>query len=561
MMTPATAQTLARELQSRPSVQIWGTNGMVSSAVPESSVVAADVLRRGGNAIDAAVALACSLAVTTPQWAGMAGDTAWLIYWAEDRTVHHLDGYSRCPGAMTPEFLKQYFQLDAVRDATAFIEEPPGYRDNGAAISMVPGSPAAWQLAWEKFGSRPFAGLLSGAIEQAERGFVINKYLANWLKTSEKKLARFPSSKKIFFRKRGRVEAVYEEGETLSQADLADTLRRYAAQGAAEFYAGETARLIVAQIERAGGVTTLADFANYRALWRKCCVGNYQNHGVVVTGPPTAGMHVVQVLNILERHAGFRKAAYHSAESLHVLIQACRLALADRRNLVGDPDHIPLDVERIIGAEHATHCASMISDTKISPVTAGGNSKADQTTHYVVLDNVGNVVSGTQSIGMDFGCAEVAEGTGLCLNDRSWAMSLRSGPNQVHPSYRPNIGHAPTIVMRQGKPAFALGSPGGLGIMQYVVQTIVNLIDYGMSIQEAIEAPRFRVQDLAVDVGVESRIDSTVREQLVQLGHNVIVWPEWTNNVGGVEGFSVDPSSGNILGGYDPRRNSLAVGI
>jgi len=162
---------------------------------------------------------------------------------------------------------------------------------------------------------------------------------------------------------------------------------------------------------------------------------------------------------------------------------------------------------------------------------------------------------------MNFGCGEIAEGTGLCLNDRSWAMSLRHGPNQVRPGYRPNIGHAPTIVMLDGKPVIALGSPGGLGIVQYVVQTLVNVLDYGMDIQEAIEAPRFRVQDLGVEVGLESRIDAAVRERLVEMGHNVIVWPEWTNNVGGAEAFLIDHRTGNILGGYDPRRNSLAVGV
>jgi gamma-glutamyltranspeptidase/glutathione hydrolase len=560
-MNTVTANTLARELQSRPPVQIWGGEAMVSSAVPESSLVAADVLRNGGNAVDAAIALASSLAVTTHHWAGMAGDTAWLVYRSENNSFHHLDGYSRCPARLTADFLQSYFRLDKERDAAAFVEEPAGARDTGAAISMIPGSPAAWYDAWQKFGSKPFESLIAGAIRQAEAGIVVNRYLAEWLKTSESKLAQFPSSKRIFFRTKGATDRVYAEGETLVQSDLAQTLRRYASAGSSEFYMGETARALVAEIERAGGVATREDFESYRPGWRECVRGRYGEHDIVVTGPPTAGIHVVQALNILTNHPSFRQAPYHSAESLHVLIQACRLALADRRTMVGDPDHMVIDVDHIISAAYGVRCAGRIETGRVTPVSDGGASRADQTTHYVVIDRARNIVCGTQSIGMNFGCGQVAEGTGLCLNDRSWAMSLRAGPNQVRPGHRPNIGHAPTIVMGNGKPLMALGSPGGLGIVQYVVQTLVNVLDFGMDIQQAIEAPRFRVQDLVSDVGLESRIDPTVRERLTEMGHRVIVWPEWTNNVGGVEAFAIDQASGNILGGYDPRRNSLAVGL
>jgi gamma-glutamyltranspeptidase/glutathione hydrolase len=561
-MKPSTREIFNRENQGRPTVQIWGSKGMASSAVPEATNAAVDVLKAGGNAVDACIAMAAVLAVTTPHFAGLAGDAAWLIYSAKNGEFYHLDGYSTVPKELTAEFLQQHFDLNPERDAVAFREEPPNYRNSSVVISMVPGTPAALYEAWKRFGTQPFDSLMASAITYAENGFPINNYLAEWLEKGREKLGQFPSSKRIFFNGGESGKKVLGEGDTLIQKDLAITLRRYAADPENGLYRGITARMIVDYCRKAGSVLNLEDLANYKAVWRpSCCKGNYKGYEVIVTGPPTAGIHVLQALNILETFSPLSDLGYHSAECLHVLIQACKLALADRRGLVGDPDFMDMNVEALLDKGYAASRAKLIQPRRATAAAAGGGSTADQTTHYVVIDRSGNIVAGTQSIGMEFGSGEVVEGTGLCMNDRTWSMSLSEGPNKVRPGRRPNIGHAPTIVMSNGKPWMALGSPGGFGIVQYVLQTIINVIDFGFDIQSAIEAPRFRIQDLEFTVGLEKRIDPAVREVLAGWGHNLIVWPEWTNNVGGVEAFAVDHKTGNILGGYDPRRNSMAGGL
>jgi gamma-glutamyltranspeptidase/glutathione hydrolase len=191
---------------------------------------------------------------------------------------------------------------------------------------------------------------------------------------------------------------------------------------------------------------------------------------------------------------------------------------------------------------------------------AGGGASAS-TTHFVVADRAGNIVSGTQTVGARFGCGETIEGTGLLMNDRSWWMSLASGPNIVGPLKRANIGHAPVMLLQDDRPFAAFGSPGGFGVVQYIVQTICNLIDYGHDIQSAIEAPRFQIEDLRGVVGFEDRICKEVRDALSRRGHVVREYPSWTDQVGGVEGFFRDSRNGNMLAGYDPRRNSAAVGF
>jgi gamma-glutamyltranspeptidase/glutathione hydrolase len=188
-------------------------------------------------------------------------------------------------------------------------------------------------------------------------------------------------------------------------------------------------------------------------------------------------------------------------------------------------------------------------------------STAVGTTHFVVIDDSGNVVSATQTIGRDFGCGEVVPGTGLVMNDRSWWMSLRDGPNAVAPGHRANVGHAPTIMFDGEHPAIVLGSPGGFGIVPYVVQTLVNVVDFGLDLQQAIEAPRFRLMDLECTIAIEDRFDRAVLDSLRARGHRVDLLPRWTDRVGGVEGIARDRKTGSLLAGYDPRRNSYAAGL
>lgn len=551
-----TQTTLRSELGGRPPIQVWGTRGLAASMHPLASNAAAEILRMGGNAVDAAVALGAAISVTSPDWAGLAGDSAWLTYVAKTDRFHYLDGYSTCPATTSRDLIREHFGLDRQREARAFQEEPPEQRHTGVVTAMVPGTPAAWVELWTRFGTLPLDSLLQPAIRLAEEAFPVNAYFATALRNNASKLRRFESSQRVVCDPGG---AIIEEGGRFRQPELADTIRRIADEGHDGFYDGATANMIVEHCRRQGAPITSSDLQRYRAVWRNAVAGTYRGNGIVVTAPPTAGIHVIQALNILE---GFelRELVYHGAQSLHLLIEALKLALADRRAIGGDPDHRSMDVTALASKAHGAAQRSRIDADK-AIAAPGATMSGDSTTHFCVIDAAGNIVSATQSIGSAFGCGEVITGTGMFMNDRTWWMSLDDGPNTVTPMRRANIGHAPTVLTRGERPFAALGSPGGFGIVQYVVQVVVNMLDYGLDLQQAIEAPRFRIEDLQGTVGMEQRIAVDTRSTLAAKGHHVIDYPAWTDRVGGVEGISIDPNSGSMLAGYDPRRNSLAVGV
>jgi gamma-glutamyltranspeptidase/glutathione hydrolase len=523
---------------------------------PLASDAALQVLREGGNAVDAAIALGAVISVTSHDWAGIAGDSAWLSYNAQGGEFHHLDGYSTCPALARPERIQEHFGLDRNLDSRAFQEEPPDTRHIGVITGMVPGTPAAWGELSRRFGSMPFERLLEPAVDLARRGFAINEYFAGTLRCHAKKVRRFRSSARILCDEDG---VVLHEGATFKQPDLADTLDRLAKHGHAGFYRGTTADMIVQHCRREGAMIGHADLQEYRAKWRNIVAGTYRGFGVVVTSPPTAGLHVIQALNLLE---GFDLGSmpYHGADSLHLLIEAVRLALRSRREIGGDPDQRAIDIASFASKAFADRHRDTI-DTEHSSVARAESPLGTGTTHFCVVDVHRNVVSATQTVGSAFGCGEVIDGTGMFLNDRTWWMALDGGPNVVAPFRRANIGHAPTVVMDATRPLVALGSPGGFGIVQYVVQVLVNMLDYGIDLQRAIEVPRFRIEDLGGTVGIEQRVPAETRRALSTMGHDIVDYPAWTDRVGGVEGVYIHPTENVLLGGYDPRRNSLAAGL
>lgn len=552
----AAAETLRVENGGRPPVQVWGSCGMASSMHPMATDAAVQILRQGGNAVDAAIALGAAISVTSHDWSGIAGDSAWLGYWAATGEYFYLDGYATCPRACTAETLQHHFNLDSAKDRHAFQEEPPECRNTGVITAMIPGTPAAWDELAQRFGSLPFAQLCAPAIALAERGFPINRFFAQQLAGASAKLLPYGSSRRIMCRADG---SLVGEGATLRQPDLAATLRRLAERGRAGFYEGETAQLIVDYCRRHGGLLTAEDLTHYKPVWRDVLRGSYRDSEVIVTSPPTAGVHVIQALNILE---GFDLSAleYHSAESLHLLIESVKLALADRRSIGGDPDFLPMDLKRLTSKREAEQLRKSVQRERARSLSAHEFS-GSSTTHFVVADRAGNIVHATQTLGSIFGCGEVVEGTGMFMNNRTWWMALAGSPNTVAPGRRANIGHAPTMLGKAGRPYAALGAPGGFGIVQFVAQTVVNMLDYGLDIQSAIEAPRFRVENLAGRVGIEKRISTPVRKKLADMGHKVFDYEEWADRAGAVEGVFIDSRTGNMLGGYDPRRNSSAAGL
>jgi gamma-glutamyltranspeptidase/glutathione hydrolase len=551
----ATEAAWLAECQGRPPVQVWGTRGMVSAMHPAASQIGADILRAGGNAVDAAVAVGAAMSVLSPDWAGPAGDSAWLAYLKAPNQYFYLDGYSTCPAAITPERIAADFGLAADKHRRDYEEEPPGSRHVGMITAMTPGTPAAWCELAKRHAKLPFKALLEPAIDLAQRGFPVNRYLADAVTANRAKLKPYESTRAVWFVDK---ESLVGEGALLKQTDLAETLRRIARDGHAGFYAGETGAAIARHNERHGGVMTTEDLAAYRCVWRDVLRGTYRGRDIVVTAPPTAGVHVLQALNILEGYA-MPRMPFHGAQTLHYTLEALKLALADRRGAGGDPDFLAMDTARLSSKTYAAELRALIDERRATPRGAADFTAAS-TTHFAVADAMGNMVSATQTIGSRFGCGDTIEGTGLLMNDRTWWMSLAPGPNQVAPLHRANIGHAATIVAENGVPVAALGSPGGFGIVQYMVQVVSHMVDHGLDLQRAIEAARFKIEHLRGRVGFERRMDAATRATLSGMGHELFEFPAWSDRVGGVEGVAVDPATGVMLGGYDPRRNSMATG-
>ena len=564
-------ETYKQEQGNRPEVEIRGTEAMVSSSVPLATLAGARILMAGGNAVDAAAAVGAALNVTLPNNTHIGGDTVMLIYWAETGEFITVDAYSKVPS--DPKLRDKLEAMPGVKgNPGAYVEEPrrPGDeslwpspntrpRGDGVLVSMVPGTAAAWTRAVERFGTKPLSEILAPAIEHAEKGFPINQGLADSIEYCAPVLKRYPSSAKIYLPRGQPLKA----GEILVQKDLGATLRKIAEGGFDVFYKGEIAKAIVDYVQANGGVITKEDMANYDVAWRKPYRTAYRGYDVIAAPPPTAGIHVLQQLNIVENY-DLAKMGYHSADALHVLIEATKLAGADRRGMGGDPDFVDMPMTGLLSKPYAAKRKALIDMNKaMAPKYAAGDALAyesEDTTHFVVIDKWGNMVSTTTTLGDWFGSKEIIEGTGIMLQDRTWWLALDPpSPNIVAPNRRANIGHSPIMILKDEKPFMAIGSPGGDTIRQTVFQGIVNVIDFGLNIQQAIEAARFAADPLDNEVRIEPRISADVLAELERRGHKLIRTPPW-GGPGNLEGFTIDPVTGAILGGYDPRGNSIAIG-
>ena len=559
-------QTYQSEQGYRPEVEIWGREAMVVSTVPLATQAGARILAAGGNAVDAAVAVGAALNVTWFNNCQLGGDTVMLIYWAETGEFITLDAYSKVPA--NPELRERLKALPGVKgNPEAHQEEPrtrsaeTGFRPrgDGVLVSMIPGTTAAWTRAMERFGTKPLDEVFAPAIDYAENGFPVNSGLARSLQSSAEIMMKYPSTVKAFYAG-GRPP---KPGELLVQKDLAGTLRKIASGGFDAFYKGEIAEAIVDYVQASGGLITMDDMAAYDVVWRQPYRTTYRGYDIVAAPPPTAGIHVLQQLNIVE---GYRlsQMGYHSADALHVMIEATKLAGADRRAMGGDPDFVDMPVEGLLSKEYAAARRALIDMNRaMGPKYEGGDPLAyesQDTTHFVVRDRWGNIVSTTTTLGSGFGSKEVIEGTGLLLQDRTWWLALDPpSPNVVAPGRRANIGHSPIIILKDEEPFMAIGSPGGDTIRQTVFQGIVNVIDFGLNIQQAVEAARFAANPLENDVRIDSRISTDVLAELERRGHVLARVGPW-RGPGTLEAFLIDDESGVIMAGYDPKGGSIAIG-
>ena len=471
---------------------VHARRAMVVSTEPHATAIGVDILREGGNSIDAAVAVGLALAVTHPAAGNLGGGGFMLIRFADGRTTF-IDFREKAPAAATRD-------MYVGPDGKPTNESVEGYKAVG-----VPGTVRGFAMALDKYGSKRWRELVEPAQKLADRGFPLVWEAAEDLKENER-MARFPESHRIF-QNGGRF---FEYGDTFRQRDLAATLKRIAREGPDEFYTGETARLIADDMARNGGLITMADLAAYDAKERQPVRGTYRGYEVVSAPPPSSGgAGVVQMLQMLEG-SSYSDAGFGSASAIHYVAECMRRFFADRAEYFGDADFTDVPLAELLSPEYARRRAATIDPNRATPSTQVKPGLAlaaepAQTTHYSVVDAHGNAVAVTYTLNGSFGSGVTARGTGVLLNNEMDDFTakpgepnmfglLQSARNAIEPGKRPLSAMAPTIVSRDGKLELVTGTPGGPTIISTVLQTILNVVDFGMDVQQAIDAPRFHHQ-------------------------------------------------------------------
>jgi gamma-glutamyltranspeptidase/glutathione hydrolase len=529
-------------------------HGMVVAQEARAARVGVDVLKGGGNAVDAAVAVGFALAVTHPQAGNLGGGGFMLVHLAERNEIAAIDYREAAPQAITPtSFLDERGEADAEKS-----------RSSALAIG-VPGTVAGLKLAHERFGSGryTFAELIEPALTLARNGFAVEDDLADVLALAQARLARWPSSK-LFLRSDG---SVLGPGDLLVQADLAASLDLIAREGPRAFYDGPIGEKIVAGVRAAGGVVSMDDLRSYRPIMRAPLRGTYRGYDVVSMPPPSAGgTLLVEMLNILE---GYPVSDANAGENAHRMAEAMKLAYADRAVFLGDPAMVAVPVERLTAKDYAAKLRAGIGERarpSLSIRSGTAPREGDNTTHFSVVDRFGNAVANTYTLNFNFGVGLVAEGTGILLNNELDDFAAKPGApnayglvgsaaNAPGPGKRPLSSMTPTIVFRDGKVALVTGSPGGSRITTTVLQVITNALDRRMGIAAAVAAPRIHHQWLPDEVFVEPGVAPEVTRALRERGHEVTPARPWGS------ANSIMATADGLAGAADPRtRGSLAAG-
>ena len=498
--------------------------GMVVSQSMLASQIGADILAQGGNAIDAAVATGFALAVTLPQAGNIGGGGFMLVYLAEQQRTIAIDYREVAPRSVGRDlFLDELGEVDA--NKARFSHASAG----------VPGSVAGLVHALESYGKLPLSTVLKPAIELAEKGITVTQPLAYSLTHAEQRLRKWPASAGYFFRKDG---SLLRPGDRWQQKDLAVTLGKIASQGRDGFYKGSVADKIVDEMKQHGGLISLEDLANYKVVERKPVTGTYRGYTIAAMPPPSSGgVHLVQMLNILEGWE-LNKLGHNSADYLHRLIETMRRAYADRSEYLGDPDFHPVPVAQLIDKAYAQTLRQDIDPNKASAssdIAPGLKApyESPQTTHFSVWDEAGNVVSNTYTLNFSYGSGISVTGAGFLLNNEMDDFSAKPGvpnaygliggaANAIEPHKRPLSSMTPTIVFKQGQPAFTTGSPGGSTIINTVLQTVLNVVDFEMNIAEAAAAPRIHHQWQPDKVFVEPGLNVDTQRLLSVKGHKIV---------------------------------------
>jgi gamma-glutamyltranspeptidase/glutathione hydrolase len=564
-----------------PAKPVRGQRGMVVSDEELASQAGIEILRKGGNAVDAAVAVAFALAVVQPAAGNIGGGGFMLVRMADGR-AGFVDYRETAPGRATRNM---YIGPDGKLDTEAATL---GYR-----AASVPGTVAGMELALRTYGTLKWAEVIAPAIRLAEQGFPVSEKLARSLRAARSRLQRFSASRRIFLKD----GALYQPGEIFRQPELAATLRRIARDGAKEFYQGQTAHELADEMARMGGLISLADLAGYRAKIREPLRAKYRFHNtdweIITTVPPSSGgVALIEMLNILEP---FELKSWNDAQSVHFVTEAMRRAFADRAEFLADTDFAPVPVRGLTDPRYAAIRRASIQPDRASTsrqIGAGNPAafesagaaapaaaeppdpawweheagRAGHTTHFSVVDAAGNAVANTYTINDSYGAA-LTVASGYLLNNTQDDFTtqpgvpnmfglLQSEGNTIAPGKRALSSMTPTIVLRNGQLSFVTGSPGGPRIISATLLTILNWMRLGMDAQAAINAPRFHHQWMPDELYVEETFPAEVRAALERMGHSVRV-RSW---IGQVEAIAIDPATGERLGAADPRRGGVALG-
>ncbi len=506
---------------------VWAEHGMVSSVSALATDIGVEILKQGGNAVDASIAVGFALAVSYPRAGNLGGGGFMVIHLAKTEklaakniTIDYRE--------MAPSNAHKDLFLD---DKGNVINEMSLFH---GASSGIPGSVMGMEMALKNYGTMSLAQVIQPAIDLAKNGIVLSYDFANSIKRKELRLKKWPSSEDIFFKKNG---DAYQEGDILVQKDLAKTLSLIAKNGSDAFYKGEIAKKIVESVNNAGGVFKLEDFKNYKAVIREPIKGDYRGYQIISMPPPSSGgIHLVQILNVLE-NSDLANMRHNSAETIHQMSEAMKYAYVDRSEYLGDPDFYNVPVKALTSKAYAKEIYSKINPNKARPSSEikSGNLQpyeSDQTTHYSVMDQWGNAVSTTTTLNFSYGSGLVAEGTGILMNNEMDDFSAKSGvpnaygllggkANSVQPAKRPLSAMTPTIVLKDGKVYLVTGSPGGSRIITTTLQVILNVIDHQMNIGEATFASRVHHQWFPEEIRIEKGLNIDTIRLLEVLGHQV----------------------------------------
>jgi len=539
--------------------EVRAQNGMVAAASPIAAQVGVDILKAGGNAVDAAVATAFAIGIVEPNATGIGGEGMMVIYLAKEDKAIAIDYRSTAPKLAAEKFAKSRMP------------------STGWQSVATPGVVAGLSEALEKYGTMSLEQVLAPSIKLAEEGFPLSETVAQVVEDNYEKILADPGLSRVFLDN----QLPPAPGFIVKNPELAETLRKIAAGGPDVFYRGEVADAIDKAMRENGGLLTKEDLAAYKPVTRWPARGNYRGYDLISAPPPVGGATVIEAMNILENF-DLASMPYTSVQSIHVISEALKRAFMDNRVYVGDPDFSFVPLQEMLSKDYARLRASEIRMDRMTPAKeikpgefeeaaeilaptgTEGKYESPSTTHISVADKDGNMVALTQTISSFFGAGVMVPGTGIILNNEVYNFSTDpTSPNCIAPGKRMRTTISPTIVLKDGKPLLTIGTPGAGRIISTMTTLLVNIIDHNMSLQEAIEAPRFYVRDGSDSFECESRVPAEVLEGLKSLGYPIddsSIKADYDLYFGGAQGVMIDYTTGEFVGAADPRRDGAAIG-